>query len=109
MLLRILFIALPAFLLVTGIPLVLRLVPPNRFYGYRTATSFASLEAWYQLNWATGIALIAAGVVGGIVVLALTLGIFSLKPEARYLTGILVTTVAVLAFLIPVVIYSNRF
>jgi len=107
--LRIFFIAIPTFLIITGIPLALRLVPPNRFYGYRTATSFASPEAWYQLNWATGLALIAAGIVGGIVVLALSLGLFGLKPEARYLTGVMVTTLALLAFLIPVVIYSNKF
>jgi hypothetical protein len=107
--LRLLFIALPVSLLFSGIPLALRLVPPNRFYGYRTATTFASLGAWYQLNWATGIALIAAGIVGGIAVLALALGLFGLKPEARYLTGILVTSLALLACLIPVVIYSDKF
>jgi SdpI/YfhL protein family len=106
--LRLLFIGLPAFAFLAGIPLALRLVPPNRFYGYRTATSFASLEAWYELNWATGVALIAAGIVGAIAVLLLAQGIFSLKPEARYLTGVLVT-LALIAFLIPVVIYSNKF
>ena len=107
--LRLVFIALPVFLLVSGIPLALRLVPPNRFYGYRTATSFGSPQAWYALNWATGLALIAAGIVGAVTVLLLVQGVVALKPEARYLTGILVTTVAVLAFLIPVVIYSNKF
>src|SRR5215469_5031643 len=107
--LRVLFIAMPGLLLVTGVPLALRLVPPNRFYGYRTPTSFASLDAWYQLNWATGWAMIAAGIAGGIAALALALGLFDLKPEARYLIGILVTALASLAFLIPVVIYSNKF
>jgi|SRR5579862_552692 len=100
---------MPVFFLVSGIPLALKLVPPNRFYGYRTATSFASLAAWYQINWATGVALIGAGVVGEIAALLLAQGIFDLKPETRYLTGVLLTTLASIAFLIPVVIYSDKF
>ncbi len=50
---RALFMGLPALTLVLGIPLALKLVPPNRVYGYRTATTFASPEAWYQVNFAT--------------------------------------------------------
>ena len=70
--LRVLFVGLPALLLVLGIPLALKLVPPNRFYGYRTSTTFSSLEAWYQINFATGLALIAAAIVGGLSVLLLS-------------------------------------
>jgi hypothetical protein len=43
--LRMLFIGLPALLLVSGIPLALKLVPPNRFYGFRTSTTFSSSPA----------------------------------------------------------------
>ena len=91
--LRALFIGLPALTFALGIPLVLKLVPPNRFYGFRTTTSYSSADAWYQLNFATGLALVAAGAVAGLLALFLSL----------VLTG-LVT----LAFLFPVVIYSNR-
>jgi len=107
--LRMFFIGLPALIFALGIPLALKIVPPNRFYGFRTPTTFSSLEAWYQINFATGLALIAAGVVGGLLALLLSQGIISLKPEPRYITGILLAAVVMLAFLVPVAIYSNRF
>jgi uncharacterized membrane protein len=107
--LRVLFAGLPALLLVTGIPLALGIVPPNPFYGFRTSTTFSSDEVWYQVNRATGLALIAAGIAGGVCVLLLGWGAFALRPEARYLTGILLTALFTILFLIPVVVYSDRF
>ncbi|MGH6836911.1 MAG: SdpI family protein [Methylocella sp.] len=62
-----------------GIPLASKLVAPNRFYGFRTSTTFSSPEAWYQINFATGLALIAAGLVSGLLVLLLSYGIIMLK------------------------------
>jgi uncharacterized membrane protein len=106
--LRVLFIGFPILILLSGLPLTLRLVPPNRFYGYRTATTFSSLDAWYQINFVTGVALIAAGIVGGIAVPLLDQGIVVLKPESRYMIGIMITAVATLSFLIGAVIYADR-
>ena len=108
MMLRVLFIAFPALTFALGIPLILMLVPPNRFYGFRTATSYSSADAWYQINFATGLALVAAGVVAGLLILFLSQGPFTLKSEVRYLVGILFTAIITLAFLVPVVIYSNK-
>jgi hypothetical protein len=108
MMLRALFIGLPALTFALGIPLVLKLVPPNRFYGFRTTTSYSSADAWYQINFATGLALVAAGAVAGLLVLFLSHGTFTLKPEVRYLAGIVLTGLITLAFLFPVVIYSNK-
>lgn len=107
--LRALFIGLPGLTFLLGVPLALNLVPPNRFYGFRTQTTFASLEAWYQVNFMTGLALIAAGLVGAAAAFLLSQGITELKAETRYLAGILVSGVAVLLSLLPVVIYSNKF
>ena len=107
--LRALFIVTPVLMFALGIPLALNLVPPNRFYGFRTRTTFSSLEAWYQINFATGLAMLGAAIVGGLLVLLLSYGVIELKPEPRYILGILLTGVITLLFLIPVVIYSNRF
>src|SRR5215467_15240319 len=106
MMLRVLFIAFPALTFALGIPLILRLVPPNRFYGFRTATSYSSADAWYQINFATGLALVAAGVVAGLLVLLLSQ--FALKPEVRHLVSVLFTGIITLTFLVPVVIYSSK-
>src|SRR5262249_45823741 len=108
MMLRVIFIALPALTFALGIPLVLRLVPPNRFYGFRTTTTYSSTDAWYQINFATGLALVAADVVAGLLVLLLSHVTFTLKPAVRYLAGILFTGIVTLTFLVPVVIYSNK-
>jgi hypothetical protein len=107
--LRGLFIGLPALMVGLGIPLALKLVPPNRFYGFRTSTTFSSLDAWYQINFATGLAMIAAGIVGGLFALVLSYGLPAMKPEVRYLTGVLLTALVTAAFFIPVVIYSGKF
>ena len=107
--LRALFLGFPALIFVLGIPLAARWVPPNRLYGFRTSTTFSSVDAWYKINLATGVALLAAGVLSGVVVILLDHGVIALKPEPRYLVGILLTGLLLLAFLIPVVLYSNRF
>jgi len=107
--LPILFAGFPIMTFALGIPLALKLVPPNRFYGFRTSTTLSSVEAWYQINFVTGLALIAAGVVGGLAALLLSHGVIALKPEFRYTIGILLTALATLVFLIPVVFYANRF
>jgi hypothetical protein len=60
-----------------------------------------------QINFATGLAFIAAGVVGGLSVLLLSQGIIALKPEPHCIMGLLITLIVMLLFLIPVVIYSN--
>ena len=107
--LRALFLGLPALIFVLGLPLAFRWVPPNRFYGFRTRTSFSTLDAWYQINYATGVALIAAGILSGLVVVLLDHSMIGLKPEPRYLLGTLLTGLILLACLIPAVLYSNRF
>jgi hypothetical protein len=107
--LRVLFLGLPALIFVLGFPLALGWVSPNRFYGFRTATTFSSFDAWYRINFATGVALIVAGVLSGMAVFLLDHGVIALKPEARHLVGILLTGLFLLASLIPVVLYSDRF
>jgi hypothetical protein len=107
--LRALFFGLPAVTFVLGLPLAFRWVPPNRLYGFRTSTTYSSLDAWYQINFATGVALVAGGVLTGVAVALLAYGVIALKPEARYLTGILLTGLLMFASLIPVALYSNRF
>jgi hypothetical protein len=107
--LRTLFIGLPALFLVLGIPLALRVVPQNKFYGFRTSATFSSPDTWYQINFATGLALIAAGVMAGLLALMLSYGLIVLKAENRYIVGIMLTILVTMLFMIPVVIYSDRF
>ena|SRR5215211_5976914 len=36
--------------LVLSLPLILRLIPPNRLYGIRTIKTLADKQLWYQVN-----------------------------------------------------------
>ena len=49
-----------AIFVVVAIPLVLRLIPPNRWYGFRTPRALASSEAWYADNRRGGSAVLLA-------------------------------------------------
>ena len=44
-----------------SIPLIQERVPPNSFYGFRTAKSFSDSKIWYEINRLSGIDLLIAG------------------------------------------------
>lgn len=46
--------AVSALLIVLGIPMMLRRVPPNRYYGLRVPATFADQWVWYEANAAAG-------------------------------------------------------
>ncbi len=56
--------ALPLLVAVLAVPLLLEWVPPNRFYGFRTPETLGSPQLWYDVNSATGWALLLAGLLG---------------------------------------------
>ena len=58
-----------SFLVATGvvaaaaIPLILKIVPPNRFYGFRTSRTLVDRELWLRVNRFAGAALLIAAAV----------------------------------------------
>ncbi len=54
-----------------SIPLVLKKIPPNQWYGFRVPKTFSSDHIWYEANRVAGIDLCLAGgaVIGASVVL----------------------------------------
>ena len=54
--------ALCALLFVVALPLALRLVRPNRSYGFRTPQTFADPELWYSANAFAGRCLLTSAV-----------------------------------------------
>ena len=50
---------------IIGIPLILRVVPPNGIYGFRTGSTQSSSAIWYPANAFMGWALLVAAVIGG--------------------------------------------
>lgn len=43
-----------------AVPLALKLVPPNRIYGIRTAQTLSNKDVWFSVNRVAGFALIIA-------------------------------------------------
>jgi hypothetical protein len=60
-----------AILVLLALPLVLGLVPRNRYFGVRTPAALADDATWYRVNQAAGLAFLLAGAVYGVVALAL--------------------------------------
>lgn len=56
------------------IPLILRRVPPNRFYGFRTPKTMGDSEIWYPVNRLTGIWLVCEGAALGMAAIVATSG-----------------------------------
>ena len=50
-------------LVLLAIPLWMRRVPPNRFYGVRTRATLSDETRWYEVNARSGFDLFVAGVV----------------------------------------------
>jgi len=47
---------------VVSIPLILKMVPPNHLYGFRTPSTLANRPLWYRANTFAGWALLIAAV-----------------------------------------------
>ena len=58
-------------LIVFAVPLWMRMVPPNRFYGVRTRATLGDEQRWYAVNSSAGFDLLISGIVllAGILVL----------------------------------------
>ncbi len=81
-------------------PLALKLIPPNRFYGVRTAGTLANREVWFRANRVAGFLLTFAA---GIALIS-----YRLNPElasGKSLPGVLVLILPVLSALGLTAIY----
>jgi hypothetical protein len=52
---------LPGVVMLAAIPMALGIVPPNRFYGFRTPKTRSSPEIWYPANRFAGWSLLLSG------------------------------------------------
>ena len=72
----------PIVIIIVSIPLILRMIPRNGFYGFRVPKTLASDNVWYPANQASGVALLLAGCIW----LAAALG--AVPPRYVTLVGI---------------------
>jgi uncharacterized membrane protein len=103
------FCALSLLSIGLAIPFILKKVPPNEVYGFRTARSLANEKVWYAANYFSGWTLLIAGIVS---LLAIIILHFNPQwvPEARYY-GFVVTALYLAPLIIAVIlsfVYSTR-
>jgi uncharacterized membrane protein len=61
--LQVLFVVVPLVLAALGVPLLLRRIRPNPFYGFRTRATLNDQALWFEVNARTGADMIGSGVV----------------------------------------------
>src|SRR5438309_1453248 len=85
---------------ILGIPLVLRMVPPNGFYGFRTPATRSTPDIWYPANVFAGWALVIAAAISAIV-------LFMLPPTTDPSSAAIIV-VPLLGALVACFVYLRR-
>ncbi|MEO8564282.1 MAG: SdpI family protein [bacterium] len=81
-------------LIALAVPLWMRRVPPNRFYGVRTRAALADETRWYDVNARCGQDLLVAGVVLLVAIVVIDAIGARWAPELRTLASAMVLVVA---------------
>jgi uncharacterized membrane protein len=76
-----------------SIPLIQKRIPPNRYYGFRTAKTLSDPTIWYEVNRISGNDLFVAGML--ITISSLTMLVFAQhwRPE-----HVVITLLSVMVF-----------
>jgi uncharacterized membrane protein len=98
-----LFLVGAAVIAVVSIPLILKVVPPNHLYGFRTPSTLSNRALWYRANVFAGWALLIAAVAS----IALNVGIDrGVLPAVA--SGVVVFVLPLLIAVIACFIYLQR-
>lgn len=92
-----------------AIPLILKKIPPNEIYGFRTARSLSDEKVWYAANYFSGWTLLIAGIISLIAIIILHFYPQLIQDTRHY--GIIVTGIFAVPLLLAVLvsyIYSLR-
>ena len=76
-----------------SIPLIQKRVPPNRYYGFRTARTLSDPKIWYEVNHLSGNDLFVAGALITISSLTMLLLAQAWRPE-----HVVITLLSVMVF-----------
>src|SRR5690606_35974547 len=91
---RFIVIAACVLIAVLSVPLILRKVPPNALYGFRTPLTRSSPEVWYPANAYAGKALLGAAALAGIGTWLLPGDAAEWVPVALIVAGVVAAAVA---------------
>ncbi len=88
---------LPLINIAVCIPLLLRKVPPNAIYGFRTPKTLSDPQIWYEANYRGAVDLTVASVIGLLVWVFVAASTDTVRAA---LVGVLVTVTASLVALV---------
>jgi uncharacterized membrane protein len=94
-----------ALIFLLGIPLVFKLVPPNRIYGFRTRTTLSQPDLWYRVNVFAGYALMLAAAVTALIISCVP-RVSELRAAAILVVLLICATAASFAYLKRIVQHS---
>ena len=84
----------PVLLMFISVPLILKKIPKNRFYGLRTRkTMSGSEEYWYRANQSAGFGMFLAGVVSFLAGLLIQMFVANEKMALRVWSFVLIVSV----------------
>jgi hypothetical protein len=86
-------------LVIISIPLILRVVPPNGVYGFRTASTQSNSAVWYPANAFMGWALVVAAAISAIVLMILPATVKRWRLWAAFLVPLCGAIVASFVYL----------
>jgi SdpI/YfhL protein family len=87
-----------------AIPLALRMIPPNAFYGFRTPLTRSTPEIWYQANAFCGWAVMVASCVSALLLILAPAAAMADPPAALAAFLVPLTAAVIAAF-----VYIRRF
>ena len=91
-----------------SIPLIRNRVPPNRFYGFRTAKTLSDPKIWYEVNRISGNDLLVAGAL----ITTSSVTMFALaqewRPEHVALTLLLIMSFSLIGVLLHGIVVLRR-
>jgi uncharacterized membrane protein len=96
------FLILGIAILVLTLPLILRIVPMNHLYGFRTRAAFRSEENWYEINTRGGVLL----GLGSLAIIAVGLTGFLLPDKYTLAYVFAAVLVIVTAVMVPILILT---
>lgn len=77
-----------------GVPLVMEMIPPNNWYGFRTPSTLANEEIWYPVNRLTGCWLVIYGVASSTTAVCTYAANFPVDTAAWINLGVCMTCLA---------------
>ncbi len=95
--------------IVISIPLILRKVPPNKWYGFRVPKTFASEKIWYDANQIAGYDLLYAGCAITVTALVTALLYNQIGPNFVNIINLVVFLCALIAALVHSLLILDQF